>query len=49
MEEPPRLDLMPKIGTVLLFQHRDPFHAGNEVVRGTKFTLRIDLMNKFDT
>jgi hypothetical protein len=45
-EEPARLDVMPKIGRVLLFQHRDLLHAGDEVVRGTKFTLRTDLMYK---
>jgi hypothetical protein len=45
-EVPARLDVMPKIGRVLLFQHRDLLHAGDEVVRGTKITLRTDLMYK---
>ncbi|MCJ1399318.1 hypothetical protein MMC11_002520 [Xylographa trunciseda] len=34
----------PKIGRVLIFQHRGLLHSGEEVVSGTKLTLRTDIM-----
>jgi len=39
-----RIDVMPKCGRVLLFQHRNLLHSGDDVVSGTKLTLRTDLM-----
>ena len=36
----------PKIGRVLLFQHRRLLHSGEEVLAGKKITLRTDLMYK---
>jgi hypothetical protein len=39
-----RLDVVPKCGRVLLFQHRDLLHAGDDVINGTKYTLRTDIM-----
>ena len=39
-----RIDVVPKAGRVLLFQHRDLLHSGDDVVKGTKYTMRTDLM-----
>lgn len=38
------LDVQPKVGRVLIFQHRNLLHSGDDVIRGTKYTLRTDLM-----
>lgn len=38
------LDVKPKVGRVLIFQHRNLLHSGDDVVKGTKYTLRTDLM-----
>lgn len=38
------LDVDPKVGRVLIFQHRDLLHSGADVTGGTKLTLRTDLM-----
>ncbi|KAL8775029.1 MAG: hypothetical protein Q9209_000508 [Squamulea sp. 1 TL-2023] len=38
------LDVEPKVGRVLIFQHRGLLHAGDDVRGGTKYTLRTDLM-----
>jgi hypothetical protein len=37
-------DVRPKSGRVLLFQHRNLLHAGEEVRAGIKMTMRTDLM-----
>lgn len=39
-----RIDVVPKAGRVLLFQHRFLIHSGDDVVKGTKYTLRTDIM-----
>ncbi|KAK5121064.1 hypothetical protein LTR85_005548 [Meristemomyces frigidus] len=39
-----RLDVLPKCGRILLFQHRDLLHSGDDVVEGVKYTMRTDLM-----
>ena len=36
----------PRVGRVLIFQHRFLLHSGEEVMAGTKLTLRTDLMYK---
>ena len=36
----------PKIGRVLVFQH-DILHEGSVLVRGTKYTMRTDVMYGF--
>ena len=42
--------VVPKIGRVLIFQHRDLLHSGEEVENGIKLTLRTDLMyRRFET
>jgi len=38
------VDVEPKAGRILLFQHRDLVHSGEEVVQGEKYTIRADLM-----
>jgi hypothetical protein len=39
-----RMDVVPKAGRVLLFQHRFLLHSGDDVVKGTKLTMRTDIM-----
>ena len=36
--------VVPKIGRVLLFQHRGLLHSGEDVDKGMKLTLRTDIM-----
>jgi hypothetical protein len=43
-----RLDVDPKAGRVLIFQHRGLLHSGDEVLQGTKYTIRSDLMFAFE-
>lgn len=37
-------DVEPKVGRVLIFQHRDLLHSGADVTGGIKLTLRTDIM-----
>ncbi|KAK5171308.1 uncharacterized protein LTR77_004452 [Saxophila tyrrhenica] len=39
-----RIDVQPKTGRILLFQHRGLLHSGEDVVSGVKYTMRTDLM-----
>ncbi|KAL9124307.1 MAG: hypothetical protein Q9217_006351 [Psora testacea] len=39
-------DVEPKIGRILLFQHRHLLHSGADVIRGVKYTMRTDLLYK---
>lgn len=39
-----KLDVVPKTGRILLFQHSDLLHSGDDVVQGVKYTMRTDLM-----
>ncbi|KAF2203333.1 oxidoreductase domain-containing protein [Delitschia confertaspora ATCC 74209] len=39
-----KIDVAPKAGRVLLFQHRNLLHSGEEVIKGTKYTMRTDIM-----
>ena len=41
-----RLDVVPKIGKVLVFQHKGLLHSGDDVMNGIKLTMRTDLMYK---
>ena len=41
-------DVLPKRGRVLVFQHRDLWHSGDDVVRGIKYTMRTDIMYKME-
>ena len=40
------LDVMPKVGRVLLFQQKGLLHSGADVTKGVKFTTRTDVMYK---
>ncbi|EJD44852.1 hypothetical protein AURDEDRAFT_114221 [Auricularia subglabra TFB-10046 SS5] len=39
-----QIDVFPRAGRVLLFQHRALLHAGADVHAGVKYTMRTDLM-----
>jgi hypothetical protein len=39
-----RVDVDPKMGRVLIFQHAHLMHCGDEVQQGIKYTMRSDLM-----
>lgn len=39
-----KLNIDPKRGSVLIFQQRDMYHEGVEVRKGTKYTLRTDVI-----
>ena len=39
-------DVMPKIGRVLIFQHRELLRSGSDVMSGIEMTMRTDLMYK---
>ncbi|KII91641.1 hypothetical protein PLICRDRAFT_105243 [Plicaturopsis crispa FD-325 SS-3] len=39
-----RLDVDPKAGRVLIFQHQGLLHSGDEVLSGVKYTMRTDIM-----
>ncbi|TGO35282.1 hypothetical protein BHYA_0164g00270 [Botrytis hyacinthi] len=43
-----RLDVDPKVGRVLIFQHKRLLHSGDDVVSGIKYTMRSDLMFRFE-
>ncbi|KAI1100054.1 hypothetical protein F4804DRAFT_345025 [Jackrogersella minutella] len=40
------LDINPKAGSLVIFQQKDMNHEGVEVMRGTKYTMRTDVMYK---
>jgi 2OG-Fe(II) oxygenase superfamily len=42
--EDEKMDVNPKAGRVLIFQHRGLYHSGDDVIRGTKYTMRTDIM-----
>lgn len=42
-----RLDVDPKAGSVLVFQHRRLMHQGDEVHKGTKYTMRTDILYRW--
>lgn len=39
-----KIDVHPKAGRVLIFQHRGLYHAGDDVVKGTKYTMRAEIV-----
>ena len=43
-----RMDIDPKIGRVLIFQQRKLLHSGDEVLSGLKYTMRSDLMYRYE-
>lgn len=43
-DEKRRLDVNPKAGRVLIFQHQRLYHSGDDVRAGVKYTVRTDIM-----
>lgn len=43
-----RLDIDPKAGRALIFQHKGLLHSGDDVKAGVKFTIRSDIMYEQD-
>lgn len=43
-DETRKLDVDPKAGRVLIFQHKRLYHSGDDVKAGTKYTVRTDIM-----
>ncbi|KAJ4421723.1 hypothetical protein N0V82_003567 [Gnomoniopsis sp. IMI 355080] len=41
-----KVDVDPKAGRILIFQQRGLWHAGDDVVEGTKYTMRTEVMYK---
>jgi hypothetical protein len=39
-----KLDVNPKAGRVLIFQHQRLYHSGDDVIAGVKYTVRTDIM-----
>lgn len=39
-----KVDVDPKAGRLLIFQQRGLKHAGDDVVKGTKYTMRTDVL-----
>ncbi|KAH6641697.1 hypothetical protein F5144DRAFT_144728 [Chaetomium tenue] len=46
-DEKRRIDVNPKAGRVLIFQHRRLLHSGDDVLAGIKYTMRTDIMYEF--
>lgn len=44
MDEERKMDVDPKAGRVLIFQHRKLYHSGDDVKAGLKYTMRTDIM-----
>ncbi|KAK3713398.1 hypothetical protein LTR37_008590 [Vermiconidia calcicola] len=44
-----KYDVLPKAGRILLFQHRDLIHSGDDVLQGVKYTMRTDLLYSLET
>lgn len=44
-----RVDVNPKAGSVLIFQHRRLFHEGAKVLSGVKYTMRSDILYRWET
>lgn len=47
-DEKRRIDVDPKAGRVLIFQHKRLYHSGDDVVSGTKYTMRSDILYEFE-
>jgi hypothetical protein len=46
-DESRKIDVYPKAGRVLIFQHRQILHSGDPVVAGTKYSVRTDIMYEY--
>lgn len=45
-EEDKAVRIFPRTGSVLVFQQNNLLHGGDPVFRGTKYTMRTDVMYK---
>lgn len=45
-DERRKMDVDPKAGRVLIFQHRNLYHSGDNVLSGIKYTMRTDIMHE---
>lgn len=43
-DETRKMDVDPKAGRVLIFQHRGLYHSGDDVKKGVKYTMRTDIL-----
>lgn len=43
-DETRKVDVDPRAGRVLIFQHRNLYHCGDKVLEGVKYTLRTDIL-----
>ncbi|KAK2045433.1 oxidoreductase domain-containing protein [Colletotrichum somersetense] len=43
-DEKRRVDVDPRAGRVLIFQHSRLYHSGDDVVEGTKYAMRTDIL-----
>lgn len=43
-----RMDVNPKAGSVLIFQHPMLFHEGADVIEGLKYTMRTEIMYRWE-
>lgn len=43
-----RVDVDPKAGSVLIFQHAGLYHEGARLDEGTKYTMRTDILYKWE-
>jgi hypothetical protein len=43
-DEKRRIDIHPRAGRVLIFQHQRLYHSGADVLEGTKYTVRTDIL-----
>lgn len=41
------VNVYPKAGRVLIFQHNGLLHSGNDVLAGVKYTMRTDLLFEY--
>ena len=46
-DEKIKIDVDPKAGRVLIFQHKKLLHSGDDVLAGTKYTVRTDILYEF--
>lgn len=47
-DEKRKLDVDPKAGRVLIFQHQRLYHSGDDVRKGIKYTMRTDILYELE-
>ncbi|KAL2269111.1 hypothetical protein VTJ83DRAFT_3957 [Remersonia thermophila] len=46
-DEARKIDIHPKAGRVLIFQHRNILHSGDPVLKGIKYSVRTDILYEY--